>query len=932
MKTFSFLTVVLSCVLTLADSAEVPTTTGLDDCNVVWNTPGKSSFDSMPLGNGDVCANVWTESNGDLLFYISKSDAIDGQHKIPKLGRIRVRLEPPLETGTKFSQTLNLSQCSVEVRAQDVFLRIWIDANSPIIRVTGTSQTPRIMHVSAEFLRNPQLVEQPGKLVWYYRNETSDWARNFASQNTPEFVKTVKDPILGRTSGCVVSGKSLQKNSGTELQSKQPETDFDFSILVHTSQPESGEKWVEEALLPVESDWQAHCDYWKNFWNRSWIYVTRCGDSDVHLDQCRFTQVAQGSKAYEGHKTLDARLNAFQISQRYALERYCEAAASRGPIPPQYNGSSFTVDMPAGVLAFDRILGQAISPDQRDWATLTFMWQNTRHPYWSMAARGDFDTLRPGMEFVRQGLETCKDRCRKIFGFDGAFIMEASWMNNVGVFNWESMPPHLRFHQLATIELPLIMCDYYEYTQDERFLSEVLLPCAEAGILYYQNRFPDRDERGKMRMNNVGCAETYQPVDNPCTELGCLKRLTAKLLTYPISNEQRESWTKLHGEIPDVPTRRIRGIDLLAVGDTYAPGRTDCETPELYSVYPFRQVWLGAEGITPKQLADARQSFHVRNISLDGTIDAQPVETGGWQSAPVQAAYLGLAREAARLVSINFNDQFINWNDNVDPNAPFPNRPRPRFPAFWECKMDGTPDNDHGANSVSGLQSMLLLCEGKKIYLLPAWPEDWDVSFKLCAPDNTTVECVYRNGKVASLVVSPSQRTADVIDCATAESRIQTLLTIAKSDKNSRFGLPPMLDGLASGSDEQIRSEHPLIGEWIIQNKDQFGQIDAQADLKEAFSEAIPKTVVSEKEIAFSGVQSFDRVEFTIENPTHRRGEGIPFVLSAQDENGNWREIYRSSVYGLIFSKRFPTATGKAIRLEIDKPVTQFDAFYTKAN
>lgn len=80
------------------------------------------------------------------------------------------------------------------------------------------------MHVSAEFLRNPQLVEKTGKLVWFYRNETSDWA---------------------------------------ELQSKDSETDFDVSVVVHTSQPESGEKWVEETLEPVESNWEAHCEYWK---------------------------------------------------------------------------------------------------------------------------------------------------------------------------------------------------------------------------------------------------------------------------------------------------------------------------------------------------------------------------------------------------------------------------------------------------------------------------------------------------------------------------------------------------------------------------------------------------------------------------------------------------------------------------------------------
>ena len=43
--------------------------------DVVWNEPGRSSADSMPLGNGDIGLNVWTEQNGDVLFYIGKTDA-----------------------------------------------------------------------------------------------------------------------------------------------------------------------------------------------------------------------------------------------------------------------------------------------------------------------------------------------------------------------------------------------------------------------------------------------------------------------------------------------------------------------------------------------------------------------------------------------------------------------------------------------------------------------------------------------------------------------------------------------------------------------------------------------------------------------------------------------------------------------------------------
>ena len=51
---------------------------------------------------------------------------------------------------------------------------------------------------------------------------------------------------------------------------------------------------------------------------------------------------------------------------------------------------------------------------------------------------------------------------------------------------------------------------------------------------------------------------------------------------------------------------------------------------------------------------------------------------------------------------------------------------------------------------------------GGAIRLLPAWPRDWDVSFKLHAPGKTTVECVYWGGEIVSLRVMPESREKDV--------------------------------------------------------------------------------------------------------------------------------------------------------------------------
>jgi len=66
----------------------------LDACNVVWSTPSTNASGSMPLRNGDLALKPWVEADGDLLFYISKSDARDHKDELLKLGRVRVHLEP----------------------------------------------------------------------------------------------------------------------------------------------------------------------------------------------------------------------------------------------------------------------------------------------------------------------------------------------------------------------------------------------------------------------------------------------------------------------------------------------------------------------------------------------------------------------------------------------------------------------------------------------------------------------------------------------------------------------------------------------------------------------------------------------------------------------------------------------------------------------
>lgn len=86
----------------------------------------------------------------------------------------------------------------------------------------------------------------------------------------------------------------------------------------------------------------------------------------------------------------------------------------------------------------------------------------------------------------------------------------------------------------------------------------------------------------------------------------------------------------------------------------------------------------------------------------------------------------------------------------------------PRFPAFWGPGHDYVPDHNWGGSGMSGMQEMLLQEIDGKLLVLPAWPRDVDVDFKLWADHGTFVQVRYKQGKLDCLV-QPAERAADLV-------------------------------------------------------------------------------------------------------------------------------------------------------------------------
>src|SRR5689334_6575437 len=104
--------------------------------DVVWNTLGKNENDSIPIGNGDLAVNVWTEQNGDIVLLLAKADSWTEMGKLVKLGRVRIKLAPnPFVGSSDFTQTLEMEKGAIEIKSHTGSVRLWADANHPVVRI-----------------------------------------------------------------------------------------------------------------------------------------------------------------------------------------------------------------------------------------------------------------------------------------------------------------------------------------------------------------------------------------------------------------------------------------------------------------------------------------------------------------------------------------------------------------------------------------------------------------------------------------------------------------------------------------------------------------------------------------------------------------------------------------------------------------------------
>ncbi len=780
----------------------------LADYNEVWTTPSTYSWESMPLGNGETTLNLWVEGNGDLLFYIGRSDAESEGNTNIKLGRVRVKLSPnPFATGQPFNQTLDLATGRILITAgnpgSQTRLQAWVDANHPVIRVTGDSDAPVSVEASYEMdLRTLNtataiadghqgdyvLNDGVNAITWYHRNRASAFYNNLTSEGLTNSLATMQDPIMNRTFGGRMSGVGMTR-SGAQKLVRNSTTSIDLAIDVQAGVYPTSSNWKTalEALATARAarnaagDLTAHRNWWTAFWNRSYLHL--------------------------GGSNNQPRL----ISKYYAHQRFINACTTRGEYPTPFNGSTLTMDRPVGYPSFFGISANAQNADYRDWNGNRLFWQNTRHIYWPMLTSGDYDMTEQISRYCRTILPLCRERAMAHENNPGMLLYEGTGVGGDCVFG-RSIPEHLTEHRGGMTDLAILLADIYDHTRDQTLFTDTYQPWADAVVTFFEHKFPNRDAQGRILLAPSAAVETYKNSTNSAPEVGPLRRILSDLLRLDpgtLTPAQRSRYQALLASMPQPPLKTVLNQPMLGVYQTGDAGRDMIETPSLYSVWPAREAGLGRLSL----LAAGRRDHGTRMVTFDGTPGSSS-ESGGWLYTPTVAAQLNLPQQAKFHALRNFLEPIPSTVGIGSQTISNPYPGKPRFHAFWESRFDYIPDQCHGGSTIHGFENMIVQSQGDKIYLFPAWPEEWDVNFKVHAAQNTVLEGVYRNGVLQALTVTPSSRAADVINMATAANRVRGIVGTCVADTNYLLGLPAMRDGLPA---VVAATASPVTGSWFSQ-------------------------------------------------------------------------------------------------------------------
>lgn len=733
-KKWLFLTILLFSFACLQAKDYVPK-------DYVWTSQSRHSSESMPCGGHDIGMNVWVE-DGDILMYVAQSGWFDENNTLLKAGRWRLHFDSHPFDNANFRQTLNLDEGAISVKGGDTEVRIWADVFHPVVYLQMSSRHTQRATISYESWRYKDRAVtkaecQQCSYKWILPADCTTYADSIEAQGCQltfshhnreqtvfdftvhyEHLDDIKsqlyNPIGNRrmggrmdATGFLFTGTSQGVYASTDYRAWNFQNDHFkkgiISIELSTDDTTMGNKPASAKASQARSS-----RWWHDYWQRSWILTDGTND------------------------------DATRVIRNYELFRYMLGCNAYGQWPTKFNGGLFTFD-PVYVDST-----ATFTPDYRKWGGGTMTAQNQRLVYWPMLKSGDTDLMAAQFDTYLRLLPTAVARTRHYWGHDGASFTEQ--LENFGLPNPAEYGKHpvgsdygvernawLEYEWDTVLEFCQMILLTKRYGQKDITPYQALI---EKSLIFFDEHYQYQAKKlgakaltdsGKLIIYPGSGCETYKMAYNPSSTIAALQAIINEESVgadTPLANDSSFSFflSSFSKKIPDIPMRVIEGDTCIAPAVTWARIQ-NVETPQLYPVFPWRIYGIG------------RKDLHIARNTYEKDPHALAMRSSkGWKQDNIWAACLGLTDDAKRLSMEKFYD------------GPY------RFPAFWESGFDWAPDHNRGGAAMIGLQEMLLqeTPEGTPI-LFPAWPKEWNVSFRLHGSKGQVIEASMENGKIIKL-------------------------------------------------------------------------------------------------------------------------------------------------------------------------------------
>ena len=720
--------------------------------------PAETPLEGQPIGNGVMGTFVWT-TPGAIRMQINRCDvfAVNKTHDGPQAGptdycggcaRVTVDVGGrPFQAGEAFAQRLSLydAECTMEGNRVCVRCIVSSAANILALEVDDQRPNPQSICLTLSMWRPPEVKTGDHLARYAFReaNERVVLVQEF-DQRDYHCASAVAAAIVGR--GAQVDQVSERVRTLAVPARQGKTTIFITSAASWSQQEDVGTEALrllgKASVETYDALRQEHTHWWAGFWSRTFVHLSSPDGVADFMERVR------------------------------TLHMYNMAATSRGVLPPKWNGSLFITE-----------------GDVRRWGAQFWVWTTEMH-YFPLFAADAVDLTESYFDMYLKQLPDCEKAGSQRWGAQGAFYPETSPFDGPVVLSDDTGKEFqdvclgrksnlelseraravgqydcsLRVFARPQIELAAGRytwishvvssgCELavqawwrYRYTGDTEWLRTHAYPLLRGTVEFYRH-LVQRGDDGRLHTQGTNAHEDFWGVNDGIMDLSAI-RGTAPLAIRAaeilgMDPDLRSAWQKLLDNLAPYPmgsdpeskalTGGVLTDDIWAAGHLGdVDGQHNPEDVWLNPVFPFEDWTLESrdpyvDGIVQRVLDLAPRLGSIVNGAQCNTAIRTPI---AWVRA-------GRGDELPAILA-SYYAAF----------APLVNG--------WSLfeGADQAHSIEHLGCITMTLQEALLQSvsphpgEPEIISVFPAWPKEWEASFRLLARGGFLVTSAFQERKV----------------------------------------------------------------------------------------------------------------------------------------------------------------------------------------